>query len=479
MNLRKVWTPIASILLGLGLSAMSSTGLAETLFTSQTPAQTNLTDGPTTNYELGMKFKSTAAGYITGIRFYKASSETGTHTGKIYSNSQLLASVVFTNETASGWQEATLSSPLNITANTQYTVSVNTGNSYYVATNFGLQSQVSSSHLRSVVGSNGVFGPVGSRPTNSYQDSNYFRDVVFSTTITPPTSQFHVGDRIRTIRSTNVRASASLSGTLLGTQATGALGTLTAGPVAGDGYIWFTVDYDTGADGYSGDDNFELAPTTPPPSNSTIPLSFDDARYASNTTAASNYQTPAGGTLSNKTWDENNSGFSVGGGDFTLTNSRIRSNEAIRIWGSSGGAGALIDGVYAETTGTPGDHADTVQCYAPGASNNITIKNSMLKAHTSDATAGFFYADDFAGSVTFENMAFWGGPFGLRMHADGNIITLSLKDVYFIGPFGYDKFLIDANLGGTINIVKWENVREATIVNGAIVPGNLIPQPTP
>ena len=34
-------------------------------------------------------------------------------------------------------------------------------------------------HLRAVTGNNGVFGPVGVKPTGSYRTSNYFRDVRF------------------------------------------------------------------------------------------------------------------------------------------------------------------------------------------------------------------------------------------------------------------------------------------------------------
>ena len=152
--------------------------VGQSLFTSQTPQLTNVNDG--VSYELGMKFTATSTGKIAGIRFWKSSAETGTHTGKIYSSTgALLASVVFTSETASGWQQANLASPLSIAANTQYTVSVDTGAGYYVATNSGLASQVTNGNLKSVVGSNGVFGPVGSRPTNSWQNSNYFRDVVF------------------------------------------------------------------------------------------------------------------------------------------------------------------------------------------------------------------------------------------------------------------------------------------------------------
>ncbi|MGZ3817548.1 MAG: DUF4082 domain-containing protein, partial [Bdellovibrio sp.] len=117
---------------------------------------------------------------ISSIRFYKSAAETGTHVGKIYSSSgQLLGQVTFTNESASGWQQADLATPIAITANTEYTVSVNTGNMYYVDTVSGMASQISNGSLRSVVNGNGVYGPVGSRPTKSWSNSNYFRDIVF------------------------------------------------------------------------------------------------------------------------------------------------------------------------------------------------------------------------------------------------------------------------------------------------------------
>ncbi|MEK7638759.1 MAG: SBBP repeat-containing protein [Patescibacteria group bacterium] len=47
----------------------------------------------------------------------------------------------------------------------------------------------------------------------------------------------------------NVRSSAS--GSVTGTQATGASGTLVEGPVTANGYTWWKVDYDTGSDGWS------------------------------------------------------------------------------------------------------------------------------------------------------------------------------------------------------------------------------------
>lgn len=149
------------------------------LFSNQVPSVPNFTDS--VPYELGMKFRSATAGQISAIRFWKAPSETGTHIGKIWTaTGTLLESVTFTNETASGWQEQALSTPVNIQANTTYVVSVNV-NAYYVATYDELGSPIVNGDLSSVAdGNNGVFnGTPGAFPTNSYRNTNYFRDINF------------------------------------------------------------------------------------------------------------------------------------------------------------------------------------------------------------------------------------------------------------------------------------------------------------
>src|SRR5439155_1562250 len=111
----------------------------EKIFTTQTPVVTNGSDGPGVNYELGTVFTSGVAGQITAIRFWKASNESGTHTGHLWSASgQLLATAIFSGETASGWRQQNLTTPVSITANTNYVVTVNPANSYYVDTSGGL-----------------------------------------------------------------------------------------------------------------------------------------------------------------------------------------------------------------------------------------------------------------------------------------------------------------------------------------------------
>ncbi|MCF4102194.1 DUF4082 domain-containing protein [Gillisia sp. M10.2A] len=138
--------------------------------------------------QLGMKFRSTQDGEITGVRFYKQSGNTGTHTGQLYSGTgTLLAEAVFTNETSSGWQEVSFSSVVPITANTTYVVSYHSSNGYYSADNQYFNSAVVNNPLRALAngedGGNGVYKYSGtpSFPDQTYQSGNYWVDVVFNT----------------------------------------------------------------------------------------------------------------------------------------------------------------------------------------------------------------------------------------------------------------------------------------------------------
>src|SRR2546430_16320996 len=77
--------------------------------------------------EVGVRFRSTSDGYITGLRFYKGPLNTGTHIGKLWtSTGQLLASVIFTGESGSGWQQMKLTRSVTIRANTTYVASYHT-----------------------------------------------------------------------------------------------------------------------------------------------------------------------------------------------------------------------------------------------------------------------------------------------------------------------------------------------------------------
>jgi Domain of unknown function (DUF4347)/Domain of unknown function (DUF4082) len=169
-------------------------GSLQSIFTTQTPDNPNQSDGvgAAGDYELGTEFVSAKAGKIDAIRYYKSPSETGGHTGNVWSSTgTLLGSAVFTNETASGWQQQALTTPLNIAANTTYVVSVN-ANSYFAVSGNAIATTITNGDLSAVAdGSNGVYNSTPAVFPTASNNSNYFRDIVFSPNpiVNPPTNR--------------------------------------------------------------------------------------------------------------------------------------------------------------------------------------------------------------------------------------------------------------------------------------------------
>jgi hypothetical protein len=150
-----------------------------------TPGTTSASDSAAV--ELGVKFRADTAGTVTGIRFYKGSGNTGTHAGHLWtSGGTLLGSVTFGGETASGWQTARFSTPVAVQANTTYIASYHTDVGHYAANNnFFATSGVNTPPLHALAsgvdGQNGVYHYGASAfPNQSYQSTNYWVDVVFS-----------------------------------------------------------------------------------------------------------------------------------------------------------------------------------------------------------------------------------------------------------------------------------------------------------
>src|SRR3954471_21097562 len=150
--------------------------------------------GPDSPVELGVKFRADRNGFITGFRFHKASTNTGPHTATLWSSAGVaLATATFTNETASGWQQAILSTPVAITANTVYVASYHTAVGHYsIDKNYFIGNGITSGPLNAVgttaSGSNGVFtyGASSLFPGTSFGATNYWVDVLFTTTAPPP-----------------------------------------------------------------------------------------------------------------------------------------------------------------------------------------------------------------------------------------------------------------------------------------------------
>lgn len=170
-------------------------------------------------------------------------------------------------------------------------------------------------------------------------------------------------------------------------------------------------------------------------------------------------------------------------GNNLLKRCRVKSREAIRI---GGGGTFTIDSCWFEAIGIGNDHADCIQCYSPGDVGVLDIKNTTIRAYrSSDVTSpqigsqGLFVADNWTGTVSCENVVFWGaGNYACQIFPDiGGDTHISFQDVFFVGPFQYGPYNIRDAGGHRIIIDRWDNVRNAAIVGGALVAGSPIAPP--
>jgi hypothetical protein len=165
-------------------SASTPTTPQVTVFDFATPSISDSSD--TGSVEVGVKFQTSFAGTVTGIRFYKSSANTGTHVGSLWTaGGTRLAQVTFTDESDTGWQAATFSTPIAITAGTTYVASYFAPKGHYSTTSGGLATGTTNSVLTALANStstNGVFAYSSSStfPQSTFDAGNYWVDVLFA-----------------------------------------------------------------------------------------------------------------------------------------------------------------------------------------------------------------------------------------------------------------------------------------------------------
>jgi hypothetical protein len=154
---------------------------------SQTPLGSISNDG--SPIEAGMQFVAQTNGFVTALRYYKPGGIGGTRTGNLWTSSGInLASQVFTGETASGWQQVTLATPVPISAGTTYVVSYFSSTGDYMSTPDYFTQSVGTGLVQAPAeGTNGPDGvyldtPSSAFPTQDAGGANYYADVVFNTT---------------------------------------------------------------------------------------------------------------------------------------------------------------------------------------------------------------------------------------------------------------------------------------------------------
>ena len=171
------------------VSATLSDGLSSTAFTSHfttaaavnifpaslTPASSTTSPTPLT---VGVKFRSTTAYSITGIRFYLPANWTGTYTVTLWSanGTKLATATGSPTSTTAGWRTVTFASPVKIAANSTYVASVRGLAAEYSSTTSAFRTTYTNGTF-SVPVSGGVSSLTDVFPTSS-STTNYFVDVV-------------------------------------------------------------------------------------------------------------------------------------------------------------------------------------------------------------------------------------------------------------------------------------------------------------
>lgn len=165
-------TPAVSTFSTSGSAACPCTLLSS----SATPPISDSGDGSAIT--VGLRFSASVDGFITGLRYYRDAANVGTHTGALYtSTGTKLASLTFADGSP-GWQTATFSSPVPVTAGTSYVASTfMPSGRYSVASGFFDAPYVNSP----LTGTLGTYA-YGSEnfPGSSWRNSYYFVDVTFT-----------------------------------------------------------------------------------------------------------------------------------------------------------------------------------------------------------------------------------------------------------------------------------------------------------
>jgi hypothetical protein len=141
-----------------------------------------LRPGDESDLQVGTRFSPTVAGSVSGIRVFTGDTgadDTATRTGYLWgADGKLLATVAFADEAVNGWQTGTLGAAIDLTAGTEYRVTVNSSTDRYARLPNALATPLVNGFL-SMPASAGAYGY--SNPDQTSADS-YLVDVIFSRT---------------------------------------------------------------------------------------------------------------------------------------------------------------------------------------------------------------------------------------------------------------------------------------------------------
>jgi uncharacterized protein DUF4082 len=162
-----------------------------TIFGDSTPETPVVPDvGPVT---LGVKFRSTQPGKVSGIRFYRGATNRDGYAVKLFAaNGSLLAGAKAWKDTCAVpcWEQVNFRSPVILAANSTYVAAYFTSNGRYAMDNSGLTNGHSAGPLSApasdTIGGNGVYTYSTNFPNQTWHDGNYYVDIAFTPTAMAP-----------------------------------------------------------------------------------------------------------------------------------------------------------------------------------------------------------------------------------------------------------------------------------------------------
>lgn len=190
--MRKLFVGVTLLLLflGAGTTGVEAQAPTWTIFTNQTPTET-LDAAP--GWEVGTRFRSSKPGKVIGFRFWRAAGETGTNYGKLWTNSGTRLKMSNAFPSGTGWVTVYLNTPVTISANTTYRVSVNTNTKQVKKGG----AYVYDGHITNgpLFSDGGYYGqPLNAMPT-AESASYFFVDVIFEEYVPPPPKpDLYIGD---------------------------------------------------------------------------------------------------------------------------------------------------------------------------------------------------------------------------------------------------------------------------------------------
>lgn len=137
------------------------------------------------DYEMGMRFQASAAGSVTGLKYYRRPDDNvDAHIIRLWNaaGTKLTEVLVESDMSATGWQTGTLVSPVSLVVDEIYTVSYSTYGGYsYTSNYFDIPKVSSDGILTAPSDTNGVFWDyaVDTFPTKTFNGTNYWVDVEF------------------------------------------------------------------------------------------------------------------------------------------------------------------------------------------------------------------------------------------------------------------------------------------------------------